>query len=454
MMLLFGFTAAAAVSVFLVGTVVLDTTQQGTAGNGAEQSMVDTATTVDAIVDGKRSTGEFSFANAGTVTPRVKHQSGHVNITHVEGDGNKSHVLNSTVGAVAYELDDTTFVYQAGGVWRKDGNSKARMVRPARVHYNRHTLTYPVINITGDVTAGSQGGTIHSGDRKRVYPGAGDPNPLINGSVVIEVNEPNYCTAWEQFFGEKTSGRLKEPCDGDGVMKAEFTVPFVLGNLNQGIYTGDFDGHNNDDIDDSTVNDTGYVAQTGDNIVAEKRDQCSGSYETLSGEIDSGGLHCTWELNDTVELNTTAASDKIEIYAKDGIDIDSSQLIKPTGDGDEVALFLDDDMKLRGNSQVGNESNVTQTHVFVSSNGTVTTNGDVEFYGLLYASDSTVDLQATGGDAVNFEGALVAETVDVQNANVAFEYESEFQEITPEYDLNDQPFYYLHVVEQDVRFES
>jgi stress response protein SCP2 len=110
---------------------------------------------------------------------------------------------------------------------------------------------------------------------------------------------------------------------------------------------------------------------------------------------------------------------------------------------------------MNGNSKIGNESNVTQTHVFVSSNGTVTTDGDTEFYGLLYAPESTVELQGTGGgDETNFEGSIVAQTVEAQNANVDFEYDPSFQDLTLEYDLDDQPFYYLHVVEQDVRFEG
>jgi hypothetical protein len=451
LMLLFGFTIAAASSLFIAGTVILDTTQQNAETSGAERSMVDTAVTVDALVNGEQTTGEFSFANAGRGTPEVRADSGYVNITHLEG-GDETKLLNSTVGAFEYEIDGTTYAYQAGGVWRRDGDSDASLVRSPNIHYNRHTLTYSAINITGDVTAGSQGGQIFPGSSTRRYPGPTDTNPVKNGSVQITVHEPAYCTAWQQFFRQETSGDLEDRCDGDGTMTVEFTVPLALANLDHGIYTGNFDGHPSDDIDSSEVEESSYTAQTADNIVAQKRSNCAGSYEKLSGTISSGGLHCTWELNNSLTFDTTAAGGEIEIYAKNGIDVDSTDTIKPTG-SDNVTLFLDDDLKMRGSSQVGNASNHSQTRVFVSSNGTVTTNGNIKFYGLLYAPDSSVTLQGTGGET-DFHGALVGGEVEAQNANVDVNYDPTFGDLTLNYNLNDRPFYYLHVVERKIRLEG
>jgi hypothetical protein len=266
------------------------------------------------------------------------------------------------------------------------------------------------------------------------------------------VHEPTYCAAWEEFVREETAGALEERCGTDGTIEVEFTVPLALANLDQGIYTANFDGHPSDDIDASDVDEHSYTAQTADNIVAEKRSQCAGSYQTLSGTVDTGGLHCTWELNDSLTLDTANASSEIELYARDGIDIDSSHTISPAGP-DNATLFVDDDLTMRGNSQIGNASDHSQTRVFVSSSGTTTTNGNVKFYGLLYAPDSSVTLQGTGGDT-DFHGALVGQYVEAQNAQVDFEYDPTFADLTLTYDLNDRPFYYLHVVEQKIRLDG
>jgi len=461
LMMLLAFTAAAALSLLVAGTLLLENTEEQTRSGQAEQAMEETASEVDALLSSEQDSGEFSFESAGGDTPVVNEDAGFVNITHHNGSDVR-HLLNSTVGAFEYERDGTTYAYQAGGVWQRRENGRASMVRPPQVHYNYHTLTYPVINITGTVTTGNRTGTIHTGDTERIYPtdATDKSNPLEEGSIVIEVNEPNYCEGWQQFFEERTSGSLQESCGSDDVLEVEFSVPFTITDIESGAYTDTYDSHpGGDDPDmgsENVTEDSTYSAQSADNIIASKHEECSKPIDdTLDSDVTTGGLHCFDGQDSGVVLNSTAAEEEIEVYFSDGLEAKTIEVKGEHGASIYINGSESDEIAINNADVIGNESDPTKTVIFLNSSmdfGSSTGNpmGSSETYALIYAPESTVYPQGSW----QFEGAVIAETVDEQSNSIDLSYDEDFEDFTLEREAVGEPFYYLHVVEKDVRFEG
>lgn len=455
-LLLMAFTIAGAMSLFVAGAVMIDSSQSSIESAEAQSSMIDAATHVDRLIAGEQNVGEFSFTSAGDATPQVRDDVGHVKIIH-DNETVERELFNDTVGAFVYELDDHEYAYQAGAVWRRDANGQASMVREPELFYNHHTLTYPVVNITGDVTSGQQRGDIYIGESDRIYPAEDDPNPLENGSIRIEIVESRYCTGWEQHFEQQTEGELTEYCGNDGSMVVEFEVPFELTNIENGIRTSDYNedvGEGTEVVDEDDVSEQGgaYQADSADHLIEDKKDRCQNeTWRGMPDTINSGGLYCYQEINDSLAIDTSSTDEEVEIYVRDGMD---GVEIPVDGDDPAVSIYFDGDVSFGGGGHpvIGNEDNSTQTRLYLCSDCDFEQTGGGDIYALLYAPESTVTFQSSGDGTV--EGAIIGETVNVNSSSIDVEYDDDFEDVRIEETGKGSPFYYLHIVETEIEFRG
>lgn len=453
--LMIGFTVATALALFATGAVVIDQSQQSVEQDQAEESMVDVAGAVDSTIAGPQEVNEFSFEGAGDRSPVVKENTGQLRVVH-----NGSNLYDERIGAFVFEHGNTEYAYQGGAVWRVDGDGDARMVRTPQVHYNFRTLTVPLINITGEVTAGSQRGQIRFDQQTRIYPEEdSDPNPLEGGTVAVEVQSDRYCGGWEQYFESLSEGELDEYCDQGTPNQViiEFAVPLVIDEVDEGVKTGDYDGHNTQPEDhDEVEEDENFEAASADGIIEDRRSDCAGEpTEDGSMTITDAGLYC---FDDSEDLDITVDTDQIDgdevdIYVNGSPEVDAIDVGDDTSP--PVNVYFDGGTVTYGGSDVmGNHLDSSQTVLFFHSSTDFQQTGNGDIYALMYAPDSTIDFQSSGSEGL--DGGIIAEKVEANSANAEnnLEYSEDLDGFDREFSGAGEPFYFLHIVETEIVFEG
>ncbi|MBI4361960.1 MAG: hypothetical protein HY558_02185 [Euryarchaeota archaeon] len=129
-----------------------------------------------------------------------------------------SDCINVSLRTLEYRVGDRTVAYEGGGVWAKYPSGGSVMLSPPEFHYNGVTLTFPLVNFTGNVSAGGQGAVTLSVNSSNtptlLYPGASvyspcgatsraRPNPLGGSNVSITIRS-DYYVAWAAFFNRSS----------------------------------------------------------------------------------------------------------------------------------------------------------------------------------------------------------------------------------------------------------
>ncbi|MFB6102832.1 MAG: hypothetical protein ABEJ73_09730 [Haloplanus sp.] len=216
--------------ILVIGLVIVSTTAVVTFGFSAiedvqAQSELDRAENGMTLLDSRLSTVALGDAESQAITLptsnggyTVDSDAGTIRIVHRNYDGSNDATLvsNTSLGAIVYRSGDASIAYQGGGVWRKYSDGSTQMVSPPEFHYRRGTLTFPLIRIQGN---GSAGGLTTVSARS---PGNGQPvypstetypnddhyrNPVENGTVEVTIWS-EYAEAWGSYFNTRTDGNV------------------------------------------------------------------------------------------------------------------------------------------------------------------------------------------------------------------------------------------------------
>lgn len=139
-------------------------------------------------------------------------ESGTMRITHRDEGGEEIWSSDPIpLGAVVYTNGETEIVYEGGGVWRHEDGATV-MVSPPEFHYQRETLTLPIVTVAGEGSA-SGGSELfvfepEGAETKLIYPTETNVNPIDRGEVIVTV-ESEYHEGWEQYFETRTNGEIE-----------------------------------------------------------------------------------------------------------------------------------------------------------------------------------------------------------------------------------------------------
>ncbi|WP_440953752.1 DUF7289 family protein [Methanococcoides sp. FTZ1] len=121
---------------------------------------------------------------------------------------NFSEEFNCSLGTVEYIKDDRKVAYEGGGVWANYGsNDRTVMVSPPEFHYNRVTLTLPIMTINGNSSITGNGNTaitVTSDNQPYVlYPNpslsASRTNPTDHLDKVVVYVKSDYYRGWANY---------------------------------------------------------------------------------------------------------------------------------------------------------------------------------------------------------------------------------------------------------------
>lgn len=443
------------------GGAVLEDTRTDAERSGMQNSMAAFSSKASLVGLGESGAQEFSLGRTSAGDVRVDPEAGSVTLwLNRTGDADREKINSTDLGAVVYESGDTEIAYQGGGVWERRGGA-SRMVSPPEYHYRLNTLTFPIMTVRGGGQAsGSVEGRVSRGPAGRSEawfpnPDADDnfTNPLDQGTVLVEV-ESRYCEGWEGFFTERSQGAIKESCGDNGTVVVDLTVPFQL-SADEPVVAkeiipsgnGEGNGSNDRDVPDSWTD--GVVAPSISPEVEDRIDECeSGGCDSSMGDdtVTAG----TYDLTDggDVDAGTFDTGDGNITLVVDG-DLELNE-IDIEGDG-TVSIYIRGELTV--DSAVNDGGNASQLMAFVHSSGSVRFDGESDYTGVIYAPKS--DLTMNGSPAIDYTGALVVETFDLNGNLDKLDFRSDPSLDGYQLVGGDRPLTYLHVSENriDVGFD-
>lgn len=224
--LILGLTLTVASGIVVLGSAVLEGSQQRSQVGQAEQALTQFDSRAAQVALGESNAQTVRIGRSGG-DYRVRPDAGHVTITHVNHTNTENETIHEgPLGALVYTQGDTEIAYQGGGVWRRNGDDGgATMVSSPEFHYRAATLTFPIVRVVGDDAA--SGDVTARVDRTRpprdVFPNASAEydnttkpylNPVENGTMLVTVRS-DYCEGWRNYFESRTDGEVSDCQDGE-----------------------------------------------------------------------------------------------------------------------------------------------------------------------------------------------------------------------------------------------
>ncbi len=432
LVLLIGVVAAGAVAIVLLGGAGLDAQKTAAEIDHAEGTLVEFAHAADTATTTSDEGVPVSVGAFDRGTVETDGDAGQVRISQTTDSGTEE-LYNESLGTLHYVAGDTEIAYQGGGVWRSQGDGSTLISAPA-LEYRDGTLTFSIARLEQTHTQGNAvDGSLHqSGSPTSIELHNDESTPRGAASdVQIEV-ESAYCDGWERELEAAVPGSVVESCAAEQSdrVKLELTVPPRIDGVDSAVVAQEIDIDNSanqtliegdvrtDAVDgdrvNGTVSDTGYDVPSVDGAVTGMVGQCENEWTAdLPDEIDDPGRHCVDAIDDTLTVDTSSGD--VEIVVRDSIGDPNFQDDLHVDGENELTIYLDGDLSVRGTAAIGNDSDPSQTQLLVSDAGSITTEagGTPQLSALLYAPDSTVTLQ---GDPA-LDGSVIADRVEIPNTN-------------------------------------
>lgn len=404
--LLLVIVAFGTVSVVALGGAALTDLQTSAQADQAAVAMSEFDSKVSQVALGDAGVQSVELGgDDGTVS--VDEDAGNVRITRTNASG-ETVIADRTLGAVVYDLGETTVAYQGGGVWRT-GSGGTRMVSSPEYHYRGETLTFPIVRVTGDWSGSpSSALDIRSGSRTAFYPNSTRKNPLEDGYVEVEVTS-EYHAAWAAYFRSRTDGSVTHT-PATNTVTANLTVPFEV-DFDYGVSATESGGdaiQSNGNAEYNGPTATGTNHPTADNRIDDRIADCeSGGCDDLSAALANGTL-----TNGTYYADGDTSITNSSYDTSDGpvhVVVDGDLSFNGTGGpgdpdhvvtgGDQVRFYVKGDLEITGNGAVNTGDDPGNVLALVHSDaGSVTAaSGTPQFTGYIYAPGT--DFVINGGGA-------------------------------------------------------
>jgi len=486
--LMMGFVAAAAVSLFVVGTATLDQTTDDAQERQVENSFRQLNKEVSSVAFGRQKYRTMDFDIEDNRAAFRKANTGQIKV-FVDG----KEEVDKSVGSLVYEGEGDSLAFQAGGVWRGTGKD-SRMVSKPPVEYQDGSLSFPIPVLTGDDNV--QRGDLDINKQRTIAP-LNDDGYIEGKLVKLEITS-EYYMGWAEYFRTQTNDVAVSvdhtPAGPKGTVTVKLGKPVANGDFENGVMaTGGDDGDiyidTNDDVPDE-------LAATGD--ISNKKGDASGTENvesdlyTLDQAIDRKVQNATNDLDGYYEdidvgTGTTTLNGGNAYFDDDGFELDSSSdTVNVYLSGGNVTLIVDGDMNLTDEDlnvydkdtdnalriySTGNyamkgtfagdedESSAKHLQIYGTSDMLVAITGGkkTQFLGTIYAprEETVLDdtdsnpaaLPGTGSHCEGWDMCVAAGSAGVKGAIVggstymgqstAVEYDSSLAGIEPTLELND-----------------
>jgi len=451
-------------SVALGGVALGDLVSTAEADN-VENGMSHLSSQVSLVALGDADSQRFSLGTMREGTVTVRPDAGSIRIYNVT-DGSRE-LLNenaTSLGAIVYEGGDREIAYQGGGIWTKYDNT-SRLTSPPEYHYQRTTLTLPIINVTGEGTIGGQ-------PRGRITPvevadeAVDVPSPLESGTIAVEI-QSDYYEGWYEFLSQRTEGVTAIDHDSRTVVttltvpdRATFETALSVG--------GPYSPHPSvaGDVDSFEQN---YPHRSAKPLIQDKIDAAetvgagNGCLdETGSCELSAGSYLYDGDLSLNGDLDLDTSGGNITVIVDGTLDIGNHEVTVTDSNPDHgVTYYINDSLQATGDAFVGTDDPAVpddravpeaDRNVFYVGKGlfdSASGIGTVDFDAVIYAPDATLDINGNGG----FTGSIIVDEIDELKGSIEVEYDSDLADTTIDLTGAADLITYLHVSHNEIRVE-
>jgi len=396
-------------SVVVLGSVAVEDSRHAMEVGSAEHAMTEFDSQVSLVAHGDSDSQVASLPEGRGQGVRTNPDAGRLRVAvHNQSNGSSLTLLNTSLGAVAYENGDTSIAYQGGGVWKGSADGVSSMVSPPEIHYQGTTLTLPLVLIGGEGSAAGDAQITKRGS-SAVYPTATRENPLERGVVSLAVTS-DYYEAWGRYFEQRMAGDviLDHPND---TARINLTVPFegtfddvVATTESGGVTIKGGGGGSGSSFDYST----GVNYPSADSRVASEVADCeNGTCAAGATSITSAGTYY-WDGDQSLSVDVDSPGGNVSLVVNGSLSVDDLTVTGLSGDQSVTAYVRDDFTVKKAANDVDGDSGEFQT--LVHSDGHVELKGNADYAGLLYAPESSCEVRGSG----SFEGAVVCESLSVR----------------------------------------
>ncbi|WP_435363986.1 DUF7289 family protein [Haloarchaeobius sp. DYHT-AS-18] len=422
--LLVGIVAIGTVSIVVLGGVALQESQDDAEDQRIEQVFVQLDEGVDTVALGGGSTREIDFDIRTKEGAVFRKNTGRITVF-----ANGSEIANESFGSIEYRRDDSTYAYQAGGVWRGTG-ADATMVAAPQFHYRDGTLNLPIPTVTGEEELSSGVVEISKNQTKAPVNNVG----YVEGKLVTVEIESKYYNGWAQYLRDRTNDVAVKVDEANETVIVKLGRPVADTNFSSGVYaTGGGGGtvaanHSNAQID-GPVRAEGDISNGSDITGATEENVDSGLtaidtviYTKVRTARNDTSIQTVNPLNTTLDGGETYYVDSDITTGGSDVDVDLS--------GGNVTLILNGSLYMEGDeldidNPSGNASfKVYMTGHYGQSGGSVGYENESRRLQLYGTSDSTVYI--TGGNGTEFFGTFYAprddSAVNSSEPNTAYDH--------------------------------
>ena len=222
--LMIGMVGLLAMAIFVAGGALVDATAQSAESDRAAQGFVQLGADVSDLTgnEADRSTSTLDLGGSGG-TVATEDDATFSLVT----SGQEEPIAEVSVGSIEYHQDGERVAYQAGGVWKQEGEA-TRMVSAPQMSYRAGSLTLPVIDLDGaaavdqdEVVLEHRASTAPLQDRS-----------TVEGEMVTLVVESAYYDGWASFFEQRV---------GESAVLVDHDQQRVEVNLGQPLLDGGYD---------------------------------------------------------------------------------------------------------------------------------------------------------------------------------------------------------------------
>jgi len=439
--LLVGLTVVGTGAVVVFGADAVQETTQSTDVGRAEHAMTQLDSKTSLVAHGSSKVQRVDVVGNGQGSVRVDEDAGWMRVRIInESTGNvEMQVMNETMGAVVYERGGTTLAYQGGGVWRGD-TSGSTLVSPPAFHYRGQTLTLPLILVGGTAASTNAITMSQQAPPEGQYPNetAGLRNPLLSGKVNVTVGSAHY-RAWGRFFEDRTQGSVAYDHANESVT-IQLVTPFdeKFDNI---LAATDPGGINPNPGPPPSPSETGVYYPSVDSKIEDKITECETTSNCTSGTstiTTDGTYYYPSGIGSGMSIDTSDGDVELVVNG------DFSPGTVSVSGSNNVTVYTREDVAVSDDINAGGDP--VAFRVLVHSDGVVDMNGNYKFVGIVYAPESSVDLNGGGPPSqTNVEGAVISETIDINGNPNKFEYDPSVENATLDLGTAAPKITYLHV---------
>ncbi|WP_435358477.1 DUF7289 family protein [Haloarchaeobius sp. DFWS5] len=404
--LMIGIVAVGAVTIVFFGSMTIEETEHNAESQRIEQVFSKLDASVDSVALGSGSSEEVDFDIRSRQGAVHREDTGRIVVS-----ANGTELQNHTFGSIVYENDGTVYAYQAGGLWRGEGENSQVIASPT-FNYRDGTLNLPIPVVTGEEELSS--GRVQLRKNATITKNSS----YVEGELVTVTITSDYYAGWAEYLDEQTNDVAVSVDHPNETVTVKLGRPVATGNFSRGLYaTGGDDGdvevaNGNAEIDgdvratgDVTTGGAGSITGSADSNVGSSLPELDEAIKTkIDGAKDNASIPTVDPLTQTLDDGKTyLVEGDILAESGDSIDVDLS--------GGDVTLLIAGNTTLDGGSldvsgATGGETvRVYTTGNFAMKNARVGSGNatHLQMYGT-----STMEVAITGGSGSQFYGSIYA----------------------------------------------